>query len=925
MDEIHWWSERLDAWSHEGFNVDAFRDALRANPASGSELLMQFDDLVSKNRALRRRVIDSTMPREKKGRWLTDLDNVINTEALLEKWNKDASLNRPWEPYIHKAENRWSERGRRSNLSAIVKRLNALDPSSFSACQPMFILFDDVSSETLISSMLDEIESDEERRRQVVGEMIDLLSRDGIDASDARRMKINDALDHLSALQSRADNARKNRLRIEKEIRSYDSELADRLLEKKSDDLTAEVDAIIDNLSSRLSTLTTTVNEWVKLGIIFPNGGQILPQDLLDWEASLPEIEKAVDVHLRALERWRDFETLWPDRCGNSSLVGRLDMTEEFVDLVDSLDQEWRELELEGMQIIGSWEDRGFAMDVWRTRVSEEPRSAIAWLKREERTYQTASELIDSLMALDASIDGEEEIVRRVAILREFDLEQGLLEEMDFYVSTRARRAARHRSMLESEWMEMINKGLADDKPTASLTLAEFESLIADSRMNKGTSGIPIERLEGRMVEEIENWYQQGFSVEGVREMLEKDPVNLALRMTTMREAVANHERLRRRVSSLDWTRAPIMSIDVNLDLSMPERLASLSARIPELMKELAQCKVEDPDFKFVAWRPRMRTRRVLVPAPESAEEDAMEAMLESMEMERRLHEDGLTDDEFWDDDKWSVERWREWRERQEELELARNEQEETPKKKPGKIKSLVSGGGRDGVGKFGAVGDMLGGITDRLGVTNYGLAGASAKKDENEDAPPEDEEMGVEDTPTEVEDLSGDDFSQNVTSDDSSLESILRSLGLETEADMLLDNGDINSIRRALASYVGLEPRDTRLDRLLRLSLRLMPKGDEEDEQRYVLLSTLSQYATELSKWTRVRLEARHSGAVGNLLEDSLTLGEALIRIPGPGVALPLDADEYDLPAPDDLDSLSNEVNVLGRRIMLDSSGGVR
>ena len=219
----------------------------------------------------------------------------------------------------------------------------------------------------------------------------------------------------------------------------------------------------------------------------------------------------------------------------------------------------------------------------------------------------------------------------------------------------------------------------------------------------------------------------------------------------------------------------------------------------------------------------------------------------------------------------------------------------------------------------------MLGGITDRLGVTNYGLAGASAKRDEIEDASSNDENEEAEDSPPEVEEVDGDDFSQDIVADGSSLESILRSLGLEKEADMLLDNGDINPVRRSLASYVGVEPRDTRLDRLLRLSLRLMPKGDGEDEQRYVLLSTLSQYATELSKWTRVRLEARHSGAVGNLLEDSLTLGEALIRIPGPGVALPLDADDYDLPAPDDLDSLSNEVNVLGRRIMLASSGGVR
>ena len=39
-------------------------------------------------------------------------------------------------------------------------------------------------------------------------------------------------------------------------------------------------------------------------------------------------------------------------------------------------------------------------------------------------------------------------------------------------------------------------------------------------------------------------------------------------------------------------------------------------------------------------------------------------------------------------------------------------------------------------------------------------------------------------------------------------MESILRSLGLEKEADMLLDNGDINSVRRALAAYVGIEPR---------------------------------------------------------------------------------------------------------------------
>ena len=169
-------------------------------------------------------------------------------------------------------------------------------------------------------------------------------------------------------------------------------------------------------------------------------------------------------------------------------------------------------------------------------------------------------------MALDASIDGEEEIVKRVAILREFDLDSALIEEMEFYVSTRARRAARHRSMLESEWMEMIRKGLVNDLPTASLTLAEFEALIADSRLSNRKSGIPIERLENRMREEIKEWYDNGFTVDSLEDMLIENPVDLALRMTAIREAVAKHEQLRRRVSGLDWTRDPELSVAINLD-----------------------------------------------------------------------------------------------------------------------------------------------------------------------------------------------------------------------------------------------------------------------------------------------------------------------------------------------------------------------
>lgn len=878
LDDNHWWNERLEAWSHEGFNIDTFRDSLRAEPERASELLLEFDGLVAQNRSLRRRVIDSSMPREKKGRWLNELDNVVRTEELIEKWTQDASVNRPWEPYVHKAEERWSERGRRSNLSAIVRRLNALDPSSFSACQPLLILFDDVSSENLIASMLDEIESDEARRREVVDEMINLLDSDGIDASSARKMKINDALDHLSNLQARADLARKTRLRIEKDIRPFDSDLADILLAKRGDDISQEVDAIIDNFSSRMSALTSTIEEWKIGGIIFPDGGEILPQDLLDWEAELPEIEKVVEIHLRALERWKEFETFWPDRCENSTLAGHLNHTEEFIDLVDSLDQEWREMELHGMQIISSWEDRGFAMDVWRSRVAEEPRSAIAWIKREEAKYQKAADLIEALMSLDSSIGSEDEILRRVAILREFDLDSDLLDEMNHYVDSRARRGARHRSMLESEWMDLVRKGLAEDVPTSSLTLSEFEQLISDSRLKRNTSGVPVERLKKRMKQEIDGWYENGFVVDEMYKMLDENPMALALRMTSIREAVGHHEQLRRRISAIDWTRNPELSVAINLDLARPDKLDSLAASIPQLMMDLAQMKVADADFKFISWRPQKRIRPVLVPAPQNTVEDAMEAILEEMdsndieidiEVDEIVQPEAEIEESAEPDlpDKITVVVEEESTEKEEEIVIAEMPEEES---------------------------EIL------------------ADSDEEEIL---DESEKVTVVPEDAE----------IESDTSAIQSLLHSIGLSEIADMYADNGDLNSVRRALASHVGLEPRDMRLDRLLRLSLRLMPKGDDDDIQRLSLISNLADMADGLSKWTRTRLEARHSGSIGKLVEDAATLGQALERIPGPGTPIPLDADEYPLPALEDIVGLANEVKVLKRRVMLANSGGVR
>ncbi|MGB1588753.1 MAG: hypothetical protein ACPHDO_00255 [Candidatus Poseidoniaceae archaeon] len=937
MDEENWWNERLEAWSHEGFDTGPIRIILEENPDTASELMIDYENLVKINRALRKRIIESSLSHEKKSEWLTRLDDFSSTERTLLEWESDSRENRPWEPYVNRAEKKWIDLGVRNDLTKIVKRLEMLDESSYPACQPLYILFDNVGNLEVIQTMLTEIENDENKRRDIIVEMISLLQEEGVDASAARIMNISDALDYINSMQGVAKEMRSTRLRIDKEIRPFDEELADRLIAKRNEGLDDEVSAIVENLGTRLTNLNSKIKKWENDGIQISDKSKISAEELLEWEANLPDLEKMIETHMAAAERWNHFRKVWPEKVSHIEFIGQLEKTDELLDIVDSLEAEWRTFELEGMEIISKWEDFGFVMDLWRQRISDEPRSGLAWLKIEDENYSMAKDLIDALMRLDASISGEDEILRRATILREFELETSLLEEMSDFIEKHARRAARHRSMLEIEWLDIVRTKGVRDKPTANLSLSEFEKLISDANTGKGGFSLPIDRLEENLRNEIERWHQLGYNVDSLRDGLSIDAVDMALKISSIREAVKNHDQLIRRLENLDWRRDPKLSVAINNQLSQPDKLPLLAANIPKIAVELARKDVEDEHFRFIPWRPHRRSRKVLVPVAKSAADDAMEAILEEMEgniAEEIENLEGVFDDSEGDDEN------------------------EEPEKKPGRIRGLVSGGGRDGVGKFGALGDMVGGITDRLGVTDYGLAGASAKRKKEHQDSTEIEDSEIDSDEPEEEDYDeseemdaheeeyeephgivipkdeGPEFtvtkqvipqghieaSENLHN----ISKLMRALGLESEASKFEEDNDMNAVRRILASHVGTEPRDMRLDRLLRLTLRLIPNG-ENDDAKLALIAKLSELATELSKWTRIRLEARHSGPTGYLLDDAKTLGVALDRIPGPGTPLPLVADEHELPNPSDLEGLSNEVRLLSKRVILSTSGGVR
>lgn len=134
----------------------------------------------------------------------------------------------------------------------------------------------------------------------------------------------------------------------------------------------------------------------------------------------------------------------------------------------------------------------------------------------------------------------------------------------------------------------------------------------------------------------------------------------------------------------------------------------------------------------------------------------------------------------------------------------------------------------------------------------------------------------------------------------------------------------DTKHLRRTLAEHVGIEPRDVRVDRMIRLLLRLLPSNDDLNNQRAVLVDKIENVLPKYQQWIRMRLEARHSGASGDFLEDSIQLGAALQRTPGPGVKVPLSADILPLPESSNFQDMEKSVHRLVEALDLTAAGGV-
>ena len=886
-----WFSDSIEIWANMGWEVSGIEQYLSENPDTATEALLRVEYLVNLSSDLRDRLNFEWLEKnELFSQWLNELQDPMKGEIILQEYEEWAKSNRPWELILVQNRSEWDAVRKGEEMLLFLARCDSLDPSSHPQLSVLIPMFKSPEMAVKIDHELSILEQNEARQKRTIFASVELLKEQGYDAEYIIDLPMIEALEEIAEKQRMHTEYELLRLQIIDKLSPFDDKIAEdyekhrlaligRSTEQDLIDLKSKISSISDDLHQRLSDVNDQIFAWREKGIIFSHDEVIRPDELMQWETNLPELENSVSKHLHWLERYRKLVEIWPDENEGHNYLGYLENTEDLIDVVENLLQKSRQSELESLSIIERFQNLGLVLDGYQTLIQNNPKIALDEIKQSQDLWQQRVDCIEKLLDIDTSFEGEQIISKRVSLLREIDAGPDIIEDTILMIENSSRRRARHRRMLESDLLDLIKQGKAsEDTISSRFNLLEFENFLAHSRKfgtsnnasltgNSAITSTISERLEVKLSNELSQYQNAGWYVNHLLDQLENNPIEVAKILANVRPLISNHDSLRRRLTALPWSRDVKLAIQVQEELQDPLKLSQLASNIPTFMKHLSSMDVEDSEFTFVAWKPKP-IRKTLLPIPESIQdpkdtlEDAHEAILDAMDEQSKFKAEA---DEVEDEPK-VIEK---------EQVIQRREIKENPP------------------------------VELELNSQPVELKPKLETVDQFNDDPMV--EL--------IEDGLLEEYSR-----------FLLALGLSDVASNILDGKSkpIDQIRKSIAPYVGVEPRDMRIDRMLRIALRLIPKGEQKDQHRKAMLTKIISALHKYKKWMKARLEARHSSAKGNFLEDAKNLGIALNRIPGPGFAVPLTKDEKSLPNSADIESLFGEVETLINSMDIPSASGV-
>ena len=420
---------------------------------------------------------------------IDEFRNPNDWEEVEDQFNQWSTTNAPWESGYYRWFPQWSMNEElQDQFWNIINIAALLDESSWTSLDLLLPLLAQPANYPNILNELEQLVQDEERQRTLIEKAVLQLNQKGYDIA-IQSSRIIEQFDEIEKHQTYSNRMDLLRLQIQSDIFPFDPILAETFVGRahdlvaspsdESETLEKNVATISTHLQTRLSEMNIMLRQWQSEGYTYEERLRILPEDLLEWEHLLPEIEQQYHRHSGALERWNEIKTLWNHQDASiDRIVGKIEHTDVFLDKIDALEQQWTEKELQGASLIEQWEQFGFDMDVWRYKMTHDPRQGLEELNLQLPLYKRANELLEGMLQLDTSLGGEEESERRSTILRTMDLDNDLLDEMEQWLSKKTLRNTRHRRMLQAEWERAGRAGKVDSEKSFS-DLHSFEHAVA--------------------------------------------------------------------------------------------------------------------------------------------------------------------------------------------------------------------------------------------------------------------------------------------------------------------------------------------------------------------------------------------------------------------------------------------------------------
>ena len=881
---------RLNEWSGQGWKVEKIRDIIEAGNENLSNKIIEFEVAIQNSAELKKRIKsiqnNGLIPTDLDS-WVEDLTDPLSFESINEEYTKWAKQNRSWEISLFNSLDSWLDLDLEQEYDDVLARFDDLDISSHATLRPYYSKLNNPSKLTEIEQMLEMAETSERKQVNTITTAIENLENMGIQTQSVDGLPLIEAIGVVEKLQRFADISENLKLTIIERIEPFDPKISQLYLDKrkeylqndpeKMESMYEEIYAVVDNFHSRLDKMNALLKEWRERGIFFPDKPIIEPGELLHWESNLEKTNDIIEDQLISIERGELFEKLWPDDSARlAELKGNLDRVEDYNLELKKLEESWKEFGLKTNSLIQKWEFYGIDMSRWLERAEQEPRLAFNWLTKQEHILQKVADLIKQLEEMDTSFEGKQLVDQRLNFIRTQDVDLDDLDLLSEWVHSQAKRRARHRILLEKEWRKILRNGSAPEiLETTNWTLSEFEDNLARAQKGEEIQNTSYSnsikstkevRLRQNMDSQILTWKSQGWNISELEKLANESPKELAKQIIRIREDVADYSKLRRRLSMLPWSKNTDLALEIEQMSSRPEKLSEINSKFSTYVRLLATSAPTTESYDINLFKPK-QGRMTLLPVNDTAsKEEKVPVVIEAPIVENS-----------------------------ENIEVEKIEAVEE--------NSLV--------------------IEEEDSVDEEDVYVTALE--EFKDEPVQDLEEEREEK-AEVKNLEVKTTSNEISKKSKeSLARFLKKIGLQEISSKKDETDFLMAARRGIAGMVGIEPRDTRVDRMLRVALRLIPAGNADDEKRITLLNALTAATENHHKWTKKRLQARREQGTDHYLDDSKKLGVALERIPGPGLYVPLEKDEVELPSIDDLSNLSKITLEVAQAMSLPTAGGIR